>query len=295
MLNAEHVKHTRKPLTIAVDMPCLIHKNKDVAMGIGGKSGGMNHATRNLFHQVLHLIKTGAQLIFVYDGPETPNNKRGVGRKGIPQYKPYEPARAAHLRDDEEKERERDPRHIECLSKKMLQHLRIEYRDEVGEAEAECAALNEAKLVDAVLTADDDAFVFGATTVYTLHTANEKEGVMVRVYRLEDLVPLTRPNMQVLAVLAGGDYSNGLKGCGPLLALQIARTENGQELLTLGDVENDNEQPGKWRRWEQGLVFQLRTNTQGFFRHSKSCGGQAPVNSRHGRDDKDDKDHRALY
>lgn len=123
-------------MTIAVDMPCLIHKHKGTAAKVGNYNG-MNHATRNIFYEVRRLINSGVQLIFVCDGPERPNNKRGVDRGQIPKYEPYEPAKAATLRGKEEKIREESPLHIEWLSKAMLKHLRIPCREAAGEAEAE--------------------------------------------------------------------------------------------------------------------------------------------------------------
>lgn len=48
----------------------------------------------------------------------------------------------------------------------MLDLLGIPYLNSSGEAEAYCALLNSAGLVQGVLTDDTDALLYGASTVY---------------------------------------------------------------------------------------------------------------------------------
>ena len=52
-------------------------------------------------------------------------------------------------------------RNLKCL----LDIFGIEWREAKGEAEAELAFLNSVGIIDAIMTDDVDAFLFGATTI----------------------------------------------------------------------------------------------------------------------------------
>ncbi|KAK7995870.1 PIN domain-like protein [Apiospora marii] len=90
------------------------------------------------------------------------------------------------------------------------------------------------------MSTDGDAFLFGAQTV--LRGLNAKNQVcMVEVFKMEDLKrakpPLTQRVIFAMAILAGGDYSTGLPGCGPELALKIGTSNHGGLLWTLAEKE----------------------------------------------------------
>ena len=77
------------------------------------------------------------------------------------------------------------------------------------EAEAQCAWMNSEGLVDAVITEDSDAFLFGASTVYR-NVFNTKK--YVEVYSVENIqrdIGLKRAQMAELALLLGSDYTEG--------------------------------------------------------------------------------------
>ncbi|KAK2467390.1 hypothetical protein APHAL10511_000625 [Amanita phalloides] len=110
-----------------------------------------------------------------------------------------------------------------------------------GEAEAELVYLNHIGVIDAVLTNDVDAFVFGAETVIQTCAERASTNPQVRLLR-EDLF--------LIAILAGGDYDqvswilltlapplnklnpqSGLIGCGVTLAQQISQSGLGHDLF----------------------------------------------------------------
>ena len=87
------------------------------------------------------------------------------------------------------------------------------------EAEAQCAWMNSEGLVDAVITEDSDAFLFGASTVYR-NVFNTKK--YVEVYSVENIqrdIGLKRAQMAELALLLGSDYTEGIPGVGIVNAL----------------------------------------------------------------------------
>ncbi|KAK1759033.1 PIN domain-like protein [Echria macrotheca] len=295
-LGAECFREKGRPLRIAVDTPTLLFpitaatknsldnareeaqiKSQAVMMH------GMNHSVRTFYQHILDVLASGVQPIFVFDGPGKPPKKRdekrnkkrdgdsdcdvytqpcshvvGLVERGlITQPGPPVP----RLQSDSDCEFKLS--HAIPLCHSLLKHLGLPYRDAPGEAEAECAALEKAGVVDAVMTCDGDAFVFGSRVVLkklSKKDNNVQVGVVVEQYRMQDLEaampPLRRPDMFLLAMMAGGDYDGGLPGCGPPAALAAARGWFGKQLeaLIIG-MHSDESLAG----WKQKLAGELKT------------------------------------
>ena len=99
------------------------------------------------------------------------------------------------------------------------------------EAEAQCAALEAAGIVDAVITDDSDAFLFGAKSVFKNIFEDKK---YVEVYRAEDVekeLGLDRQDLIRAALLLGSDYTSGVKGVGIVNAAEILHAFPGDEGL----------------------------------------------------------------
>jgi Holliday junction resolvase YEN1 len=125
------------------------------------------------------------------------------------------------------------------LCRSLLKHLGLPYRDAPAEAEAECAALEKAGVVDAVITCDGDAFIFGSCVVLRKLSKEDKNqvGVLVEQYQMKDLEAakpqLRRQDLFILAMMAGRDYDSGIRGCGPKAALDAAQALFGRQLEPL--------------------------------------------------------------
>ncbi|KAI0123671.1 PIN domain-like protein [Xylariales sp. AK1849] len=207
----------------------------------------MNHATRTLYFTVLHLVSAGVQPIFVFDGPGKPAVKRGTKVYSSKQYNPdkalYTPAA-----------REHDPQYIARLCKEFLDLLGLPWLVAPGEAEAQCSKLEEAGIVDGVVTEDGDAFIFGSRLV--IRRLPAKSGVAtVEVYRMKDLElakpSLNRKYLLLLAMMSGGDYDEGIPGCGPVTASKVARAGYS---VRLWDVST---RPNLLDSWRDSLVREL--------------------------------------
>ncbi|CCD23121.1 ssDNA endodeoxyribonuclease RAD2 NDAI_0B00870 [Naumovozyma dairenensis CBS 421] len=89
------------------------------------------------------------------------------------------------------------------------------------EAEAQCAELLHLNLVDGIVTDDSDVFLFGGSKVYK-NMFHEKN--YVEFYDSASIlrnIGLDRINMIEMAQLLGSDYTNGVKGMGPVSSLEI--------------------------------------------------------------------------
>lgn len=109
----------------------------------------------------------------------------------------------------------------------LLKRFGIPYITAPMEAEAQCAELYRLGLVDGIITDDSDCFLFGGSRVYK-NMFNQKQ--YVECYIAEDIegkLGLKQRNLIELALLLGSDYTEGVKGVGPVLAMEIlAEFEN---------------------------------------------------------------------
>ncbi|KAF9560481.1 PIN domain-like protein [Agrocybe pediades] len=113
----------------------------------------------------------------------------------------------------------------------MLRLFGIPYITAPMEAEAQCAELVTLGLVDGVITDDSDVFLFGAQRVYKNMFNQSKT---VECFLLTDLsreLGLDRDTLVRLAYLLGSDYTDGLPGVGPVVAMELLKEFPGQDGL----------------------------------------------------------------
>jgi len=127
----------------------------------------------------------------------------------------------------------------------LLRLFGIPYVVAPAEAEAQCVELERLGLVDGIVTEDSDTFVFGGQVVYKNIFEDKK---YVEVYHAKDAseeMNLTQDALVALAMLLGGDYTEGVKGVGIV---------NGMEVLQAFDVEQDCKAGLiRFRKWLDGF------------------------------------------
>ncbi|KAI0700899.1 hypothetical protein BC835DRAFT_1325469 [Cytidiella melzeri] len=221
---------------------------------------GSNPELRLLAFRCFKLLTYGVIPLFVFDGRERPELKRGsrMGKRG------------SHWLSKD--------------FKQMLDCFGMEWRVAPAEAEAELAYLNKLGFIEAVITDDGDAFLFGARTVirnmsFSL-TGNKKNPAQdsqgknsryhVRIFEADAIeshrkVGLTRGGMILFALLCGGDYDNkkGVRGISPKVAHGLARLGFGDRLLAEYGHGSDHFK-AYIPRWRAELTREIQTNTSGF-------------------------------
>lgn len=103
----------------------------------------------------------------------------------------------------------------------LLKRFGIPFITAPMEAEAQCAQLYSMGMVDGIITDDSDCFLFGGSRIYK-NMFNQKQ--YVECYIAEDIehkCGLDRDKLIELALLLGSDYTEGIKGIGPVLAMEI--------------------------------------------------------------------------
>lgn len=127
----------------------------------------------------------------------------------------------------------------------LLQLFGVPYVEAPAEAEAQCVTLETLGLVDGIVTEDSDAFVFGGRRVYKNIFDDQK---FVEAYDANDArteMDLSRDGLVALAMLLGGDYTEGVKGVGIV---------NGMEIVHAFDASADaKEGLLRFRKWLDGF------------------------------------------
>ncbi|KAJ8750315.1 hypothetical protein K2173_014230 [Erythroxylum novogranatense] len=127
--------------------------------------------------------------------------------------------------EDEQRKLERNAESVstemfaEC--QELLQMFGIPYIIAPMEAEAQCAYMESANLVDGVVTDDSDVFLFGAQSVYKNIFDDRK---YVETYFMKDIekeLGLTRDQLIRMALLLGSDYTEGVSGIGIVNAIEV--------------------------------------------------------------------------
>ena len=238
-LAVQHLEVNRRPLRIAIDAAIWSFQNQ-------AAQGGKNPTLRTLFYRLLKLLALPIQPVFVYDGKNKPLMKRN---KTVRSY-------GTNVTNE--------------MSKKMIQAFRMPCHTAPGEAEAECAHLQNKGVVDAVMSQDVDAIMFGSTLTlrdWSKEAARgNKSATHVSALRLSDITTRTGldpAGMILVALLSGGDYdTDGISGFGAGLSCEIAKAGFGNDLL---DLMRGNDSAGL-QDWRDRLNLELETNQSGYFR-----------------------------
>ena len=190
---------------------------------------------RNLFFRCIHLTRLGIKLVFVCDG-DAPSLKKTA------LHKRYGRAAAKFPRGRNKKEESTGIRRSllrvhsnECME--LLSYLGIPFIQAVGEAEALCSLMNKCKQVDAVLTEDSDAFLYGATVVLRGLNIADPEIQMYSMEKISEVLKIGREDMIAMGVLLGCDFYTGVASVGKASCLKLCqKLESGVTLLDRMEV-----------------------------------------------------------
>ena len=103
----------------------------------------------------------------------------------------------------------------------MLRLFGIPYITAPMEAEAQCAELLSLGLVDGIITDDSDVFLFGGARILRNMFNQSKTVECFLLSDLERELGLDREKLVRLAYLLGSDYTEGLPGVGPVVAMEL--------------------------------------------------------------------------
>ncbi|KAK7433685.1 hypothetical protein VKT23_020632 [Stygiomarasmius scandens] len=211
---------------------------------------GQNPELCNMFLRISRLSQLPIILLAVFDGPNRPVRKRGASVRTIPHWM--------------------TARTVDIL--RAFGHYSI---TAPGEAEAELSHLNKLGCIDAVLTDDSDALVFGAQKIIR-NPKDKKHPDIVAMYDASGFpsqtkTPIMSDGLLLFAILQGGDYSAGLSHCGKATAYALTNTSLGTMLrFASEDYTNSKLRTYLNQQWTPELKQQLQHDTHSFI------GGRRP-------------------
>lgn len=238
-LAIDHLERTGQPLRIAIDFAIWSFQAQ-------AARGGANPAIRTLFYRLVRLLSLSIVPVLVFDGPNKPKFKRNKRSRG--------PGDSVSV----------------AMAKRLVNLFGFHIHDAPGEAEAECALLQQQGIVDAVLSEDVDTIMFGCTLTLrnwsSEGTRTAKTPTHVSVYDARESgqgeTGLDREGMVLVALMSGGDYiPEGVPGCGIKVACEAAKAGFGKRLCRIKRSDQD-----ALREWREDLMRELRTNESRLFR-----------------------------
>jgi len=136
----------------------------------------------------------------------------------------------------------------------LLRHFGIPYITAPMEAEAQCAKLAELGLVDGIITDDSDVFLFGGLQCFKNIFNDSKYAECFLLADINRELSLSRERLISLAFLLGSDYTIGLPGVGPVVALELLANFPGDTGVT--DFKE------WWMKVQRGQDTEMETNTK---------------------------------
>ncbi|CAN6481160.1 unnamed protein product [Victoria cruziana] len=130
----------------------------------------------------------------------------------------------------------RNGRFVKCVREcvELLELLGMPVLKARSEAEALCAQLNRDGHVDACITADSDAFLFGAKCVVK-DLKPDHNGSFIECYHMSDIesqLGLRRKHLIAIALLVGNDYDlKGIQGIGFSNAVRFVQLFHEDDIL----------------------------------------------------------------
>ena len=204
------------------------------------RTGRMTSHLSGILYRVTNLVEEGIKPVFVFDG-EPPAFKYSTieERKILREEMEYKWRKAlAEGSEDAFKFAQASARVDEYViesSKKLLEYMGVPYVDAPSEGEAQAAYMAMKGDANFAGSQDYDSLLFGAPRLVRNLTVTGKrklprKNVYVTVKpQIIDLnetlrtLNITREQLVDIAILAGTDYNEGVKGVGPKRALDLVR------------------------------------------------------------------------
>jgi len=196
--------HTLRGSTLAIDLAGWVVQNQTAP--------GISHSVtrphlRNLFFRINTLLSLDILPVVVLDGTCPLAKSATVQARNAQTWG----SKVAGIPDSPKRQQRRQFTGVLKDCQRLLVSLGVPCVTAPGEAEAYCAALNQAGLVDAVVSDDSDCFCYGAKVVLRNFSTDPKNFSVSRycAKQIRQEVSLSRQRMVIMALMLGCDYNPG--------------------------------------------------------------------------------------
>ncbi|PBK94780.1 hypothetical protein ARMGADRAFT_1029141 [Armillaria gallica] len=138
----------------------------------------------------------------------------------------------------------------------LLKGFEFSYWKALDEAEAELAMLPCLGQIDAVMSEDFDTMIFGAQQVIQIKEESNSK-YLIKVYKAGSQFSCN--NLVMIALLAGGDYDDGIQGCGIQTVASIVKSSIGKQLFDALEASEVNGYAAVASAWHQDFSMTLET------------------------------------
>ncbi|KAF8078429.1 PIN domain-like protein [Lyophyllum atratum] len=247
-----------RTLLLGVDACTMLHECAAVEAQKSGDLTVQDGTLRNLFFKLCNFLKTGVTIVFVFDS-------RGRGKTIVHQDDKIRECAKALIKAFGYYQH--DVRHHLMFLSWQSSKLTTSNAQAPGEAEAELAKLSSLGYIDAVVTSNSNTLVFGAQCVLRQATDSQDPNVFemyqADIIEASDEVALTPSGLILFALLSGGDYGDGIPGCGRAVAHSLAKCGFGNSLLHGLNTKSNVDFKSFLATWRRDLRSELLNNTQG--------------------------------
>merc|ERR1719469_697143 len=204
------------------------------------EAGEVTSHITGMLYRTIRMMEAGIKPAFVFDG-KAPTLKGGelAKRKERKQAAEAELTRLQETGEGTAEDIERQQKRLVRASreqseevKKLLTLMGVPVVDAPCEAEATCAKLAEAGLVFGTGTEDADALTFGTPKLIKNLNASEaqkKPIIEIDLARALEGLELTMAQFIDLCILMGCDYTDTIKGIGPIKGLELIKKHKTME------------------------------------------------------------------
>ncbi|KAF8133381.1 PIN domain-like protein [Boletus edulis] len=219
-----------RPYTIGINASVWFEQCQQQTWHRAHLQSGQNPALRTFIFRLARLARLPVHLVFCYDGAKRPTVKRNKQVRTNSNHWMVRP------------------------TQRVLDAFNIPWLVAPGEAEAQLAHMNKSAIIDAVMTDDSDVFVFGAHTVLLNSSLTDSD--TIKVYTTCAIKCQVTPHLHdeafaLMALCCGGDYDEGLQGCGTSTALGLVQCD------VLASADSMPPEPGAFNQWRQVLCHHL--------------------------------------
>ncbi|EJW01645.1 hypothetical protein EDEG_03812 [Edhazardia aedis USNM 41457] len=106
------------------------------------------------------------------------------------------------------------------------------------EADSQCAYFSLKNIVDAVITEDNDIFLFGGKKIYRNYFKNGKNIDLYDINEIKKII--SRDEMIMISLILGSDYCDGIKGFGLKKSLDLIKYSRNLAKIAENETKNPN-------------------------------------------------------
>lgn len=228
-----HHKNGRNP-TLGIDMYQWINEHASLVEtesknGFPESADAIKVVISGLLSKLNYLISLSVNFVIVFDGQLKPDKTRWKNDKCIVQNDPDIPFEEKYQQDLDILKNGSYMYHGTFITEftKVLNALNMSYICAPGDGEIELARLNQAGVIDALISNDADGFAYGAKVILRNFSKNEKDlpstavGSRKTYYFVTPVdetvlkkLHLDNDKIMFMACCQGDDYTKGFKGLG---------------------------------------------------------------------------------